>query len=252
MRQDYYEKLGARLGTLKCMRVYEQGIVLENTGHWWHRRERAIGYGEIRRVWLETFRTGDERDGHTSARIDLIAQNLDVLYTLTLHDRLPDDADLQLMQQVHDRWRKATWRHYHVVAAVVEHEGRYLCMQKGETRYAYTSYHWEFPGGKIEEGETQTQALQRELMEEMEYDVKPVRHLITVEHRYPEFGITLECWLCSAESTDFVRREHADHRWLTLDEMRTLEWCAADAPVVEKLGCEEESERKRVERFIRE
>lgn len=224
--------LGKVLGTLRDVRICEHGIELESRSWWRGRRVQQLAYAEIRRVWFETFRSGDEAAEHTSARIDVIAQNLDVLYSLTVHDRASDDADIRLMQEVHDRWRKATWRHYHVVAAVVEHEGRYLCMQKGETRYAYTSHHWEFPGGKIEEGETQKQALQRELMEEMEYEVTPVRHLVTVEHDYPDFGLTLECWLCTATGTDFVRKEHADHRWLTAGEMQPLEWCAADEPAV--------------------
>ena len=70
-----------------------------------------------------------------------------------------------------------------VVAAVIEHEGEILCMQKGKTRFAYTSHHWEFPGGKVEAGETPQQALRRELLEEMDYDVEVGEHLITVTYQ---------------------------------------------------------------------
>ena len=82
-------------------------------------------------------------------------------------------------------------KHYHVVAAVVEVDGKVLCMQRGKTRYTYTSYLWEFPGGKIEEGETPQQALHRELIEEMDLDVEVHELLSTVTHDYPDFTITL-------------------------------------------------------------
>ena len=65
-----------------------------------------------------------------------------------------------------------TRKHYNVVAAVVEVDGKVLCMQRGESRYDYTSHHWEFPGGKIEPGETPEQAVHRELLEEMDYEVE--------------------------------------------------------------------------------
>ena len=66
-------------------------------------------------------------------------------------------------------------KHYHVVAAVIEVDGKVLCMQRGTTRYSYTSHLWEFPGGKIEPGETPQQALHRELLEEMDLDVEVPR-----------------------------------------------------------------------------
>ena len=87
-------------------------------------------------------------------------------------------------------------KHYNVVAAVVCHDGKYLCMQKGKTKFEYTSYKWEFPGGKIEPGETPQQALVRELMEEMEYLVEVGEELVTVNHEYPDFSITMTAFLC--------------------------------------------------------
>ena len=74
-------------------------------------------------------------------------------------------------------------KHYNVVAAVVEVDGKVLCMQRGVTRYSYTSHLWEFPGGKIEDGETPEQALHRELIEEMDFDVEVHEHMATVFKR---------------------------------------------------------------------
>ncbi|MBO5541759.1 MAG: (deoxy)nucleoside triphosphate pyrophosphohydrolase [Muribaculaceae bacterium] len=124
----------------------------------------------------------------------------------------------------------------HVVAAVIEHEGLILCMQKGHTRYAYTTGHWEFPGGKVEPGETPQQALHRELLEEMEYDIDVHEHLITVTHHYPDFDISMAAYRCTARDRQFVMREHAACRWLEPEQLLTLEWCAADLPIARLLA----------------
>lgn len=123
-------------------------------------------------------------------------------------------------------------KHYHVVAAVIEVDGKVLCMQRGVTRYSYTSHLWEFPGGKIEPGETPEQALHRELLEEMDLDVEVHELLATVTHEYPDFTITLAAYRCTAPDKDFVMREHAASRWLPWDELPSLDWCAADARLI--------------------
>ena len=125
-------------------------------------------------------------------------------------------------------------KHYNVVAAVVEHDGKVLCMQRGETRYAYTTHRWEFPGGKIEAGETPEQALHRELLEEMDMDVTVCELLATVTHHYPDFSITLAAYRCETATTAFTMREHAASCWLPWNELPSLKWCAADERLVEK------------------
>ena len=81
--------------------------------------------------------------------------------------------------------------HVNVVAAVIANRGKLLCMQRGITRYQYTSLRWEFPGGKIKEGETEEEALRRELKEEMDYEVTIGDKICEVTHTYPDFTITM-------------------------------------------------------------
>ena len=123
-------------------------------------------------------------------------------------------------------------KHYNVVAAVIEVDGKVLCMQRGVTRYSYTSHLWEFPGGKIEEGETPEQALHRELLEEMALEVEVHEHLATVTHDYLDFTITLAAYRCTAATRNFIMREHASSRWLPWDKLMTLDWCAADERLI--------------------
>jgi len=122
-------------------------------------------------------------------------------------------------------------KHFHVVAAVIAYNGKILCMQKGPTPFVYTAHHYEFPGGKVETGETESVALQRELHEEMSYDVQPIRHLLTIEHSYPDFSITLSAWFCTALSDNFCFKEHKAFQWLAPSNIANLNWCAADLPI---------------------
>lgn len=132
--------------------------------------------------------------------------------------------------------------HYDVVAAVVT-DGHYiLCVKKGKTRYSYTSYKYEFPGGKVEAGETPEEALRRELMEEMHYAVTVGRHLVTVTHDYPDFSITLHAYMCTAQDPQsYVLSEHVEACWLTADELYALDWAAADRDIVAYLANNRES-----------
>lgn len=126
-----------------------------------------------------------------------------------------------------------------VVAAVIEAGGETLCVQRGESRLDYISKKWEFPGGKLEVGETQSEALAREIREELHMDVVVGERVTTVRHRYPDFELIMHAYRCTvaAESRAVTLTEHLAHRWLPVDgaTFRNLDWAAADVPIVEAL-----------------
>jgi len=128
-------------------------------------------------------------------------------------------------------------KHLDVVAAIVIYKQQILCMQRGKAPYEYTSYKYEFPGGKIEAGESRTEALMRELKEEMNLAVKIAEedYFLTVNHNYQDFEITMHSYLCYINSPEFTRREHIAHKWASLEELRELDWAGADLPIIEKL-----------------
>jgi len=126
-------------------------------------------------------------------------------------------------------------KHSTVVAAVVIKDGKYLCMRRCRSHYLYISERWEFPGGKVEEGEDEKDALRREIKEEMDWDIQVGRRLATIHHEYPDFAITLRAYECSADDTDFKLLEHLDYKWLEKEELKTLNWTAADKKLVSRL-----------------
>lgn len=128
-------------------------------------------------------------------------------------------------------------KHYEVVAAVIKYKDKILCMQRGKAKFDYTSYKFEFPGGKVESGEENHKALERELKEEMDINVtiNESDYLLTIEHEYPDFAITMHTYLCKVEKPGFVMKEHISFKWLTVNELDTLDWAEADKPIVEFL-----------------
>lgn len=130
-------------------------------------------------------------------------------------------------------------KHYNVVAAVIRKDGKYFCVKKGRTKYSYTSYKYEFPGGKIEPGETPQEALRRELAEELDYDISVGSLIVAARHDYPDFSITLNAYFCEPLSDGFVLSEHVDYVWLGTKELRSVDWAEADLAVVR---CIEESD----------
>jgi 8-oxo-dGTP diphosphatase len=123
-----------------------------------------------------------------------------------------------------------------VVAGVLKFENNFLCVQRGPSKYDYIHHKFEFPGGKIEENESHEIALKRELYEELNIDsIKIINKIITVEHQYPDFKLIMHAYLCIPRSNQLTLKEHIDYKWLNVSEMDTLDWAAADMPILKEL-----------------
>lgn len=122
-----------------------------------------------------------------------------------------------------------------VVAGIIIYKNRILCVQKPESKQQYISKKFEFPGGKIEAGESHTEALSRELLEELNLSTVNQSYFLTVVHQYPNLEVTLHAYLCQVDSDVLILHEHISRKWLKAEELGTLDWAAADIPIVEKL-----------------
>ena len=122
-----------------------------------------------------------------------------------------------------------------VVAAIVFYEGKILCVQRGESKYNYIAFKFEFPGGKVEPGESNEQALIREIKEELRLDIAIVQRYVTVEYSYPDFNILMHSYVCSCEQPNLQLTEHVKYLWLEKEELLRLDWAAADIPIVNEL-----------------
>ena len=117
-----------------------------------------------------------------------------------------------------------------VVAAVIRDGGRIFATQRG---YGEHKDGWEFPGGKIEQGETPRQALAREIREELDTEISAGEYLTTVEYDYPAFHLSMQCYWCAIVEGTPVLKEHEAARWLDLDSLDSVAWLPADLSVVE-------------------
>ena len=119
-----------------------------------------------------------------------------------------------------------------VVAAVIKKEDKIFITRRS---YGEFTDMWEFPGGKIELGETREEALIREIKEELELDINNLEYLTTVEYDYPKFHLTMHCFICEICGGKLNLNAHNDAKWVSLDELSKQTWVPADVEVVEKL-----------------
>lgn len=119
-----------------------------------------------------------------------------------------------------------------VVAAIIYKDGSYFATQRG---YGEFEGMWEFPGGKIEPGESPEAAIKREIEEELGINITIDKFLCTTKYDYPSFHLTMHCYLCSIISGEIELREHKSAQWLSTELLDSVEWLPADKEVVETI-----------------
>jgi len=119
-----------------------------------------------------------------------------------------------------------------VVAAIIQKENKILATKRG---YGEFINMWEFPGGKIEPGETKEEALIREIKEELNIEISVDKFAIDIEYQYPNFYLFMSCFMCSIKEGSIELLEHNDGKWITKEELNTLNWLPADIDAVNYL-----------------
>jgi 8-oxo-dGTP diphosphatase len=123
-----------------------------------------------------------------------------------------------------------------VVAAIIYFEKKILCVQRPKNKLSYISEKFEFPGGKIEKGESKKEALKRELIEELNFIPTKIDDLfLTVIHKYPDFELTMDSFKCYSDTKTIQLNEHISSEWLIINDLDKLDWAGADIPIVNKL-----------------
>lgn len=119
-----------------------------------------------------------------------------------------------------------------VVAAIIKNEDKILATKRG---YGEFINMWEFPGGKIESGETKKQALVREIKEELNIEINVDKFALDIEYQYPNFYLFMSCFMCSIKEGSIELLEHNDGKWITKEELNILNWLPADIDAVNYL-----------------
>lgn len=155
------------------------------------------------------------------------------LFDIPMENELPDylQYDFGLKKQKygleHDKMKEIK-----VVAAIIVENNKIFATQRG---YGDFKGGWEFPGGKIEAGELLQEALVREIREELDTEIEVGDLIDTIEYDYPNFHLSMECYWAKVTSGDLVLKEHAAAKWLTRDELDSVEWLPADITLIDKI-----------------
>ncbi len=125
--------------------------------------------------------------------------------------------------------------HVEVAVAVIVHASKILCVRRGHDELPYVAFKWEFPGGKIEEDESPSNALEREIQEELRIKIKVGDKIMTIDHEYPDFHVTMHAHFCNSETNVIALTEHIAYEWCDADELHKFDWLEADIPLIDKL-----------------
>ena len=128
--------------------------------------------------------------------------------------------------------RELSMKTINVVAAIIIKDQKIFATQRG---YGEFKNGWEFPGGKIESGESPEHALEREIREELDARIRVGELFDTIEYDYPNFHLSMKCFLCSLISDQLTLREHEAAKWLTKENLSSVEWLPADITIIDKL-----------------
>ena len=137
------------------------------------------------------------------------------------------------MDSLTSQQQHSNMKRIEVVAAIIRRGDRIFATQRG---YGEWKDWWEFPGGKMEAGETREEALKREICEELSTEISVDRFMCTVEYDYPKFHLTMHCFLCSLLTEALHLNEHEAARWLAKDELESVKWLPADLGIIKDLA----------------